>query len=291
MCSPSEHPYGCSQLGDDQENTRQALAALACHPNAGGVLVLGLGCENSGVEEIRKRMENCDPQRVKFLVCQDADDEMAEGLALLHELIDRAAKDVRQEVGEDKLVLGLKCGGSDGFSGLTANPVIGALSDRIVACGGASLLTEVPEMFGAEQQLLDRCENETVFRDTVHLIQSFKDGFAAAGQPVYENPSPGNKAGGITTLEEKSLGCTQKSGSAPVCGRAGLCAAAARAGTAAWCAAPGNDLVASTALAAGGRADRAVLDGARHAFCLPCAYDEAFLQQRPGGEKGQLDRL
>ena len=137
-----EHPYGCSQLGDDQENTRQALAALACHPNAGGVLVLGLGCENSGVEEIRKRMENCDPQRVKFLVCQDADDEMAEGLALLHELIDRAAKDVRQEVGEDKLVLGLKCGGSDGFSGLTANPVIGALSDRIVACGGASLLTQ-----------------------------------------------------------------------------------------------------------------------------------------------------
>ena len=246
-----EHPYGCSQLGDDQENTRQALAALACHPNAGGVLVLGLGCENSGVEEIRKRMENCDPQRVKFLVCQDADDEMAEGLALLHELIDRVAEDVRQEVGEDKLVLGLKCGGSDGFSGLTANPVIGALSDRIVACGGASLLTEVPEMFGAEQQLMDRCENETVFRDTVRLIQSFKDGFAAAGQPVYENPSPGNKAGGITTLEEKSLGCTQKSGSAPVRGVLGYAQRLHGQGLH-LVAAPGNDLVASTALALAG---------------------------------------
>ena len=279
-----EHPYGCSQLGDDQENTRQALAALACHPNAGGVLVLGLGCENSGVEEIRKRMENCDPQRVKFLVCQDADDEMAEGLALLHELIDRAAKDVRQEVGEDKLVLGLKCGGSDGFSGLTANPVIGALSDRIVACGGASLLTEVPEMFGAEQQLMDRCENETVF-DSILQRRLRRGGAAGLRKSITRQQSgrhhhAGGKIIGLHAEERLRTGAR----------RAGLCAAAARAGTApGGCAGerPGGLHCAG----AGGRADRAVLDGARHAFCLPCAYDEAFLQQRPGGEKGQLDRL
>ena len=246
-----EHPYGCSQLGDDQENTRQALAALACHPNAGGVLVLGLGCENSGVEEIRKRMENCDPQRVKFLVCQDADDEMAEGLALLHELIDRAAKDVRQEVEEDKLVLGLKCGGSDGFSGLTANPVIGALSDRIVACGGASLLTEVPEMFGAETLLMDRCKDEATFRKAVDLINNFKEYFIRHGQEVYENPSPGNKAGGITTLEDKSLGCTQKGGTAEVRDVLRYCEPVTEKGLN-LVQGPGNDLCAITALMAAG---------------------------------------
>ena len=246
-----EHPYGCSQLGDDQENTRQALAALACHPNAGGVLVLGLGCENSGVEEIRKRMENCDPQRVKFLVCQDADDEMAEGLALLHELIDRAAKDVRQEMGEDKLVLGLKCGGSDGFSGLTANPVIGALSDRIVACGGASLLTEVPEMFGAETLLMDRCKDEATFRKAVDLINNFKEYFIRHGQEVYENPSPGNKAGGITTLEDKSLGCTQKGGTAEVRDVLRYCEPVTEKGLN-LVQGPGNDLCAITALMAAG---------------------------------------
>ena len=202
-------------------------------------------------EEIRKRMENCDPQRVKFLVCQDADDEMAEGLALLHELIDRAAKDVRQEVGEDKLVLGLKCGGSDGFSGLTANPVIGALSDRIVACGGASLLTEVPEMFGAETILMDRCKDEATFRKAVDLINNFKEYFIRHGQEVYENPSPGNKAGGITTLEDKSLGCTQKGGTAEVRDVLRYCEPVTEKGLN-LVQGPGNDLCAITALMAAG---------------------------------------
>ena len=202
-------------------------------------------------EEIRKRMENCDPQRVKFLVCQDTDDEMAEGLALLHELIDRAAKDVRQEVGEDKLVLGLKCGGSDGFSGLTANPVIGALSDRIVACGGASLLTEVPEMFGAETILMDRCKDEATFRKAVDLINNFKEYFIRHGQEVYENPSPGNKAGGITTLEDKSLGCTQKGGTAEVRDVLRYCEPVTEKGLN-LVQGPGNDLCAITALMAAG---------------------------------------
>ena len=178
------HPYGCSQLGDDQDNTRKAIAALACHPNAGGVLVLGLGCENSGVNEIKKFMPEYDDARVKFLVCQDVEDEMAVGMDLLEELMDTACTDERTEVGADKLIVGLKCGGSDGFSGLTANPVIGAFSDRLIGMGGTTILTEVPEMFGAEDILMDRCKDAETFRKTVKLIQDFKDYFTAAGQPV-----------------------------------------------------------------------------------------------------------
>ena len=245
------HPYGCSQLGEDQDNTRKVLAALACHPNAGGVLVLGLGCENSGVNEVKAFMHDYDEQRVRFLVCQDAEDEMAEGLRLVEELIDRAAQDARTEVSAAHLIVGLKCGGSDGFSGLTANPVIGGFSDALIGMGGTTILTEVPEMFGAEDILMDRCRDEATFAKTVDLINDFKDYFTAAGQPVYENPSPGNKAGGITTLEDKSLGCTQKSGSASV---ADVLSYAQRV----TCrglnllSAPGNDLVASTALAVSG---------------------------------------
>ena len=245
------HPYGCSQLGDDQENTRKALAVLACHPNAGGVLVLGLGCENSGVNEVKQYMRDYDESRVKFLVSQDVEDEMSAGLALLEELMDAAANDERTEVCADKLIVGLKCGGSDGFSGLTANPVIGAFSDRLIAMGGTTILTEVPEMFGAEDILMNRCKDEATFRKTVALIQDFKDYFTAAGQPVYENPSPGNKAGGITTLEDKSLGCTQKSGSAPVMDVLTYAQRVHFAGLN-LLSAPGNDLVASTALALSG---------------------------------------
>ncbi|MDY4518822.1 MAG: altronate dehydratase family protein [Candidatus Spyradocola sp.] len=245
------HPYGCSQLGGDQENTRRALAALACHPNAGGVLVLGLGCENSGVEEIRSRMAHVDENRVKFLVCQDVEDEMAAGLSLLKELIDAAAEDERVPMGADKLIVGLKCGGSDGFSGLTANPVIGAFSDLLVSMGGTTILTEVPEMFGAEDLLLNRCRDEATFHQAVDMIQGFKDYFTAAGQPVYENPSPGNREGGITTLEDKALGCTQKSGSAPVVGVLDYAQPAQSHGLH-LLSAPGNDLVATTALALSG---------------------------------------
>lgn len=245
------HPYGCSQLGGDQENTRRALAALACHPNAGGVLVLGLGCENSGVEEIRSRMAHVDETRVKFLVCQDVEDEMEAGLALLKALIDAAAGDARVPVGADKLIVGLKCGGSDGFSGLTANPVIGAFSDLLVSMDGTTILTEVPEMFGAEDLLLNRCRDEATFHQAVDMIQGFKDYFTAAGQPVYENPSPGNREGGITTLEDKALGCTQKSGSAPVVGVLDYAQPAQSHGLH-LLSAPGNDLVATTALALSG---------------------------------------
>ncbi len=245
------HPYGCSQLGDDQEDTRTILARLACHPNAGGVLVLGLGCENSGVDQIRAHMENVDEERVRFLISQDHEDEYEAAMAVLRELIDRAAEEKRVPVGMDKLVVGLKCGGSDGLSGITANPVIGRFSDLLGAYGGSTMLTEVPEMFGAETLLMARCPDEALFNKTVSLINDFKAYYTKHGLPVYENPSPGNKAGGITTLEDKSLGCTQKSGTAYVRGVLNYGESVKTPGLNLLCA-PGNDLIASTALAASG---------------------------------------
>jgi len=246
-----EHPYGCSQMGDDQENTRKILADLAVHPNAGGVLVLGLGCENSGVEEIKKHMPPYDASRVRFMVSQDTDDELKEGMHLLTELAERMRQDKREAVGADQLIIGLKCGGSDGFSGITANPLVGRFSDRLIAMGGATILTEVPEMFGAETLLMDRCETQAVFQDTVGMINSFKRYYEEHHQPIYENPSPGNKQGGITTLEDKALGCTQKSGSATVRDVLPYAGRVTKSGLN-LLSAPGNDLVATTALAAAG---------------------------------------
>ncbi len=245
------HPYGCSQLGGDQENTRKVLAALATHPNAGGVLVLGLGCENSGIEQIKPYMGAFDESRVRFLVCQQTEDEIADGMRLLEELAERMRQDQRVSCPADQLVVGLKCGGSDGLSGITANPTIGVFSDLLTAMGGSTILTEVPEMFGAETILMGRCESEALFQKTVRLINDFKGYFESYHMPVYENPSPGNKAGGITTLEDKALGCTQKSGSSAVKGVLAYGERAEQPGLN-LLSAPGNDLVASTALAVSG---------------------------------------
>lgn len=245
------HNYGCSQTGDDQENTRTILADLINHPNAGGVLVLGLGCENSNIDVLKPYIGDVDNSRVKFLVCQESSDEMEDGLNLLKEIIDTASSDEREEVDCSKLIIGLKCGGSDGFSGITANPLVGRISDRIVECGGTSILTEVPEMFGAETILMNRCKDEATFNDTVNMINGFKDYFTKQGEPIYENPSPGNKAGGITTLEDKSLGCTQKSGDYPVMNVLEYGQRTDVNGLNLLCA-PGNDLCAATALASAG---------------------------------------
>ena len=245
------HPYGCSQMGDDQEHTRQILADLIHHPNAGGVLVLGLGCENSNVDELKKYIGDYDENRVKFLVCQESDDELADGMKLLQELIAYAGKTQRTPVSTKKLIVGLKCGGSDGFSGITANPLVGRFSDLLIGKGGTAILTEVPEMFGAETLLMNRCANEDLFRQTVDLINDFKNYFKRHDQTIYENPSPGNKKGGISTLEDKSLGCTQKSGCAPVKGVLAYGETVKETGLN-LLSAPGNDLVAATALAAAG---------------------------------------
>jgi len=245
------HPYGCSQMGDDQEHTRTILADLVNHPNAGGVLVLGLGCENSNIDELKKYIGDYDENRVKFLVCQEHEDEMEAGAQMLSELIDYAAGFEREPISASKLIIGMKCGGSDGFSGITANPLVGKFSDILISKGGTTILTEVPEMFGAETLLMNRCENEELFEKTVDLINNFKKYFQDNHQTIYENPSPGNKKGGITTLEDKSLGCTQKSGSAAV---KGVLSYGERVETPGLnlLSAPGNDLVASTALAASG---------------------------------------
>ena len=245
------HPYGCSQMGGDQENTRQALANLCTHPNAGGVLLLGLGCENSGVGEIMARVGEHDPERLRALVCQDVEDELEAGMALLEELAARMRRDARVPCPASELVVGLKCGGSDGLSGITANPTIGVFSDLLTSMGGSTILTEVPEMFGAETILMDRCADEALFEKTVCLINDFKGYFESYHMPVYENPSPGNKAGGITTLEDKALGCTQKSGTGPVVGVLKYAEKVQTPGLN-LLSAPGNDLVASTALALSG---------------------------------------
>lgn len=245
------HPYGCSQLGDDQNNTRKVLASLATHPNAGGVLVLGLGCENSGIEQIKPYMGEYDESRMRFLVSQQVEDEQEAAMTLLRELAENMRTDRRVPCSADQLVVGLKCGGSDGLSGITANPTIGVFSDLLTAMGGSTILTEVPEMFGAETILMNRCETEELFRKTVSLINDFKDYFESYHMPVYENPSPGNKAGGITTLEDKALGCTQKSGSSAVRGVLKYGEHVETPGLN-LLSAPGNDLVASTALAVSG---------------------------------------
>ena len=245
------HPYGCSQMGGDQDNTRQVLADLATHPNAGGVLLLGLGCENSGIDQILPHMGEYDAARVRTLVTQQVEEELEAGMALLEELAARMKDEVRVPCPADQLVVGLKCGGSDGLSGITANPTIGVFSDLLGAMGGTTILTEVPEMFGAETILMDRCGDEALFDKTVHLINDFKAYFESYHMPVYENPSPGNKAGGITTLEDKALGCTQKSGSGPVKGVLKYAEKVQVPGLN-LLSAPGNDLVASTALAASG---------------------------------------
>lgn len=210
------HPYGCSQLGDDHERTKLILQKMVRHPNAGGVLVLGLGCENNQMAAFRQTLGAVDESRIKFLVCQEVEDEITSGVNLLKEIAVQVKKDKRVEKDISCLKVGLKCGGSDGLSGITANPLVGRFSDYIVAAGGTTVLSEVPEMFGAEQLLMNRAKDEKTFEKIVKLINDFKDYFRKNGQVVYENPSPGNKAGGITTLEDKSLGCTQKSGAGPV---------------------------------------------------------------------------
>ena len=206
------HPFGCSQLGDDQETTQKILRGFINHPNAAGVLVLGLGCENNNIEVFKKVLGEYNPKRVKFLIAQESEDEIAEGVKLVNELKEYANTFKRTDVPVSKLKVGLKCGGSDGYSGITGNPLVGAFSDMLIARGGTSVLTEVPEMFGAEHLLMERCESKEIFDKNVDLINNFKKYFMKHDQVVYENPSPGNKAGGITTLEEKSLGCVQKGG-------------------------------------------------------------------------------
>ena len=245
------HPYGCSQMGDDQENSRKILADLINHPNAGGVLVLGLGCENSSIDILKPYIGDYDENRVKFIVSQECEDEIQASVEAIKELIDYAATFQREPISVSKLIIGMKCGGSDGLSGITANPLVGRFSDILISKGGTTILTEVPEMFGAETILMNRCANEELFHKTVNLINDFKNYFKSHNQTIYENPSPGNKKGGISTLEDKSLGCTQKSGSTLVRGVLAYGETVETPGLN-LLSAPGNDLVASTALAAAG---------------------------------------
>lgn len=245
------HPYGCSQLGEDMEITQKILCGLIKHPNAGGVLVLGLGCENNNISEMKRALGEYDHRRVRFLNVQDCENEIEEGVRIISSLQEQAKQDVCRRVPVSKLKIGVKCGGSDGLSGITANPLVGRITDRFTAMGASVVLTEVPEMFGAEQLLMNRCINKDVFRKTVNLINNYKNYFISHGQPVSENPSPGNKEGGITTLEEKSLGCVQKGGSATVSDVLDYGEFVAKPGLN-LLNGPGNDIVAITNLTASG---------------------------------------
>ena len=245
------HPYGCSQLSQDLRNTQLALCGLITHPNAGGVLVLGLGCENNNIDELKKVLGPYDENRVKFLVCQEQEDEVSAAVAEVEKLCRYASQFHREPCSAELLTVGLKCGGSDGFSGITANPLVGEFSDRLIAQGGTTILTEVPEMFGAETLLMNRCRSKEVFDKTVLLINNFKQYFMDYHQKIDSNPSPGNKAGGITTLEDKSLGCVQKGGTAPVSDVLTYGQPVTEKGLN-LLQGPGNDLVASTALAVSG---------------------------------------
>lgn len=245
------HPFGCSQLGDDQKTTQAILKGLVNHPNAAGVLVLGLGCENNNIPVFKGILGDYNPERIRFMSTQDYDNEVEEGLKLIGELVEYAQKFTRKKCDVSKLVVGLKCGGSDGFSGLTANPLVGQFSDLLISHGGSTILTEVPEMFGAETLLMNRCHDKETFDKTVDLINNFKEYFMRHNQVVYENPSPGNKKGGITTLEDKSLGCVQKSGTSDVVDVIQIGENVKKQGLN-LLTGPGNDIVAVTNLTASG---------------------------------------
>ena len=245
------HPYGCSQLGEDHLNTQKVLTGLAKHPNAAGILVMGLGCENNTIEQFKAMLGDYDETKIKFIICQEEEDEVEASLTKIKELVDHARSFTREDVDASQLIVGLKCGGSDGLSGITANPLVGVFSDRLISEGGSTILTEVPEMFGAETLLMDRCVTEDVFHKTVDLINNFKNYFIRYNQEIYENPSPGNKKGGISTLEDKSLGCTQKGGTAPVVDVLQYGEPVKVQGLN-LLQSPGNDLVAATALATSG---------------------------------------
>ena len=279
------HPYGCSQTTEDQENTRTVLADLINHPNAGAVLVLGLGCENSRIEVLKNYIGEVNPDRVKFLQVQDVEDEQEAAAEIMEELMNYAAAFKREKVSAKELVIGMKCGGSDGLSGITANPSVGLFSDMLVSKGGTTILTEVPEMFGAETILMDRCANRELFDKTVCLINDFKEYFIKNGQEIYENPSPGNKDGGITTLEDKSLGCTQKSGSSLVKGVLAYGERVQNKGLN-LLSAPGNDLVASTACAAAGAQIVLFTTGRGTPFASPVPTVKIATNSRLAGKKG-----
>ncbi len=280
------HPFGCSQTGSDHAQTRKLLAALTRHPNAGAVLVLSLGCENLTHEQFLEELGDFDPERVHFLTCQDVTDEFTAGREILKQCVAFADRFRRKPLPASMLVVGLKCGASDGLSGITANPTVGRFSDLLIGQGGSTILTEVPEMFGAEGMLMDRCVNEEVFHKAERMLNGFKEYFISHHEVVYENPSPGNKQGGITTLEDKSCGCVQKGGTAPIADVIGYAEQVKTQGLTLLYG-PGNDLVSSTALTAAGAHLILFTTGRGTPFGAPVptlkiASNNAIAERKPG---------
>ena len=280
------HPFGCSQTGHDHAQTRKLLAALVRHPNAAGVLVLHLGCENIQPDQFKAELGEYDPDRVKFLVCQDVEDEFAAARKLLEELAEYARQFQREPIPVSELVVGMKCGGSDGLSGITANPTIGRFSDMLGQRGGSTVLTEVPEMFGAEGFLMNRCINHSVFEKAEHMLNGFKNYFISHNEVVYDNPSPGNKQGGITTLEDKSCGCVQKGGTAPIMDVIDYGDPVVTKGLN-MLYGPGNDLVSATAMTAAGAHMILFSTGRGTPFSAPAPTLKISTTHPAGGRKSR----
>lgn len=245
------HQFGCSQLGEDNDNIKKLLCSVALNPNASYVLFVGLGCENNGLDGIKEYLKPFNRDNIAYFNCQEVEDDVSYAVDIIKGFADKVKDLKREEVSLKELCIGLKCGGSDGYSGLTANPLVGTITDKFVSLGASAILTEVPEMFGAEQLLMNKCKDKQVFVKYKEMIENFKAYYTDNGFPVYENPSPGNKKGGITTLEEKSLGCVEKAGSTEIVDVLEYGELVTKSGVSVLNA-PGNDLIASTALAASG---------------------------------------
>ena len=211
---------GCSQVASDQQYTMDVMAGYAANPNVYGTVVVSLGCENCQMDLVVKAIEERTNKPLKQVIIQEAGGTIkAAEIAVRYakEMVEEASLLQKEEFPMSELIIGTECGGSDPTSGLAANVLIGELSDRIVAEGGTSILSETTEFIGAEHILASRAATPEVRDRIFEIVHRYEKALQLVGEEVREgNPSPGNKAGGITTLEEKSLGCIHKGGHSEV---------------------------------------------------------------------------
>jgi altronate hydrolase len=251
------HQGGCGGIRQDAAILSKLLAAYADHPNVGGITVLSLGCQNlqvnDFVNDLKERNPSFDKPLFIFEQQQVGNEEVlvAEAIKKTFEGLIQINKIERQPATLDKLTVGVKCGGSDGFSGISANPAVGYCSDLLVALGAKVLLAEFPELCGVEQQLVDRSVNEPIARKFMHLMKRYEEIVTRVGSGFHMNPSPGNIKDGLITDAIKSAGAAKKGGTSPVVDVLDYTERAVKPGLNLVCT-PGNDVEATTGKAASG---------------------------------------